>query len=112
MSNERILLPEFGAIKNKEGKSIWGRLPYTFTFKNKEEYLAWKKVWKQTYKELSPQIREAKMARNNGFRNKVENVYTLQYDVLKKKEIARSLMAILEEGKALSWAMKTACSGK
>ena len=112
MSNERILLPEFGAIKNKEGKTVWGRTPYTFLFTNKETYIIWRKVWKETYKELSVQIREAKITRNNGFRNKVENTYSLQYEVLKKKEMARCLMSILEEGKALSYAMKNAASGK
>lgn len=107
-----IILPEFGAIKDKNGKTIWGRLPYEFPFKNKEEYLTWRKVWKETYKNLSVTITAAKKTRNEGLRNKVENAYSLQYNCLKLKEEARTLMRILEEGKTLSWTMKNAASGK
>jgi len=112
MSNERILLPKFDAIKNKEGKVVWGRTPYIFTFTNKEQYLAWRKVWRETYKELSAKIRETKKLRNEGYRNKDELAYKHQYSCNTMREEARTLMAILQEGKELSWSMKTASLGK
>jgi len=112
MSNERILLPKFGATKDKEGNTIWARLPYEFTFTNKEEYLTWRKIWKETYKELSLKIRETKNLRNNSFRNKETDTYKHQYECSKLREQARTLMEILQEGKEYSWTLKRASLGK
>lgn len=112
MTIDKILLPNFGAIKNKEGKHVWGRLPYEFSFKSKEEYLAWRKVWKAHYKALSVQIRETKIARNVGFRTKSPDAYKHQYDTSRLKEEARTMLEILTEGKALSWQMKLSNQSK
>lgn len=91
-------LPKKGIVV-KDGKSVYARLPYEFTFTNKEEYLAWRKEWKEMYKSLSQQIREAKHARNNAFRNKDVNAYKHQYEICGLKENATCWLEIRKESK-------------
>lgn len=108
----KIILPKSGIITNKEGVKEYGRLPYEFTFTTKEEYLAWKKVWKHTYKELSNEIREHKKLRNEGNRKGDSSGSSHASAVMYKKEPATCLLQILKEGKALSWSMKLANQSK
>ena len=102
----KIILPPNGVIKDKDGKSAWGRTQYVFPFKSKEEYLTWRQVWKDTYMPIAYESREAKILRNNGFRNKTEDGPKYQGQVISMKEEARSLLEILKQGKALSWQQK------
>ena len=104
----KIIVPPNGIIKDKDGKSVWGRTQYDFTFKNKEEYLSWKALWKKTYMTLSYESRQAKILRNEGFRKATSDGPTYQGKVLSLKEEATALLEILKQGKALSWQQKLA----
>lgn len=101
----RIIMPKNGMIKDKDGKSIYGMLPYVYEFTDRESYLAWRKVWKETYLELTQEIREAKKIRGTHGHEK-QNWMTYEAAILRIK--ARNMMQILQDGKQLSGQMRAA----
>ena len=103
----KIILPQKGMVKDKDGKSKWGYLPYEYPFQTKSEYFAWRKIWKDTYKELSLKIRNHKNERSNSFRKgEIDNGSNHAYEAIMGKATAWELLDILKEGKALSWKQK------
>lgn len=69
-------LPKMG-IMTVNGKSEYQRLPYEFTFTDRESYLEWRKSWREMYAELSQKIRLAKNNRNQAFRDN-KSAYNFQ----------------------------------
>lgn len=103
----KIELPKYGMFKDKDGKSVYGMLPYEYTFDSKESYLAWKQLWKTTYKELTTEIREAKKIR--GTHGHEKQSY-MSYRAAILRIHARTYMEILEGAKKLSWEQKQKAS--
>jgi hypothetical protein len=105
VKQEKFELPKWGVYKDKDGKTVYGILPYEFKFQGKEEYLAWKNLWKESYKELSKNIREQKAIRNTHGHDQQSSA---AYEAARLRVHARAHMEILEQGKKLSYEQKLA----
>lgn len=80
---------------------------FTFHFKSKEDYLAFRQEWKAEYKELSKRIRKAKHALKEECRRQARtqgsevcyDVYKEEGHLLTLQENARMMMACIEQAK-------------
>ena len=97
---ERIILPTRISYNNTKD---YQRKPYEYNFKAKEDYINFRKIWKETYIELSQEIKDQKKIRSTHGHQQKSNAVS-RVHVL--KENARSFMYILEEGKKLAKQMK------
>ncbi len=70
----------------------------TFTFTNKETYLAYRSEWKAKYQALSQEIRELKTDINETQRAK-GYAGSMQYSLLKKRALATAMLEERKESK-------------
>lgn len=73
----------------------------TFTFTNKETYLAYRSEWKANYKNLSQEIRSLKTEIKETQRAK-GYAGSMQYALLKKRAEAKAMLGDLELSKEIA----------
>jgi len=64
---------------------------YSFTFTDRETYIAWRSEWRGEYRLLSQDIRQTKLAIKNGMRQGIP-VHREQWDLTAKQAHATSML--------------------
>ena len=105
-STNVLTITSRGFVK-KDGKSVYGRMPYEFAFTDRDSYLVWRQEWKNTYKALSQEIRELKNSRSKHFKaGEIDKGASAASSAWSTSTDATFWLETLRGAKALSWEMK------